>query len=241
MKLTVFVGRHERVAGKPAYEAVVDLLYRGGVAGATVLLGVDGTARGLRQRATFLGANTRVPLMIIAVAESQRLAALLPELGALLPQPLITLERVRVCKRDGERLAEPHRLPENDPSGRAVWQKLMVYASEHARAAGEPLHHRLIRNLRSAGASGATSLRGIWGYHGNQRPHGDSFWQLRRRVPIVTVVVDTPQRAQRWFELIDRLTSQTGLVTSEMVPAFRATGSGITRGALELAHLSERA
>ncbi|MFL5842613.1 MAG: DUF190 domain-containing protein, partial [Thermoleophilaceae bacterium] len=41
-KLTVYVGRQERVAGRPAHEAIVDLLHRRGVAGATVLLGVDG-------------------------------------------------------------------------------------------------------------------------------------------------------------------------------------------------------
>ena len=41
----------------PAYEAVVDLLHRRGVAGATVLLGVDGTAHGARRRARFFGRN----------------------------------------------------------------------------------------------------------------------------------------------------------------------------------------
>jgi PII-like signaling protein len=239
IKLTVYVGRHERAAGKPAYEAVVDLLHRRGVAGATVLFGVDGTSRGIRQRATFFASNAHVPLMIIAVAEGQQVVELLPELGAVLPRPLITFERVRVCKRDGRKLADPDPLPESDRSGRAVWQKLMVYVGEQARTDGDPLYDRLITELRSAGAAGATSLRGIWGYHGDQRPHGDSFWQLRRRVPIVTVIVDTPHRAQRWFELIDRLTTQTGLVTSEMVPAFRATGPGVTHGGLELAHLGE--
>jgi PII-like signaling protein len=156
IKLTVYVGRHERARGKPAYEAVVDLLHRRGVAGATVLLGVDGTARGVRERATFFGRNTRVPLMIIAVAEGQQVVELLPELSVLLPRPLLTFERVRVCKRDGRTLADPHPLRESDPSGRAVWQKLMVYAGEQARAEGDPLHHRVITDLRSAGAPGAT-------------------------------------------------------------------------------------
>ena len=91
--------------------------------------------------------------------------------------------------------------------------------------------------LRAAGASGATSLRGIWGYDGDDRPHGDSFWQLRRRLPIVTVIVDTPRRIRPWFELIDELTRETGLVTSEIVPAFRATGPQLTLGGLALAQL----
>src|SRR4051812_37521064 len=59
-KLTVYAGRQE------PYAAVVDMLRRHGVAGATVLLGVDGTAHGQRERARFFGRNAGVPLMVIA-------------------------------------------------------------------------------------------------------------------------------------------------------------------------------
>lgn len=233
-KLTVYVGRQERAAGMPAYEAVVQLLHERGVAGATVLLGVDGTVHGARQRARFFGRNAQVPLMVIAVGDGRRIGALLPELGAMLARPLLTLERIQVCKRDGQRLAQPRHLPEADTAGLGVWQKLMVYAGEQARHGGQPLHYRLVRDLRRAGAAGATSLRGVWGYHGDHAPHGDSFWQLRRRVPIVTVVVDRPERIREWFAIIDDLTDETGLVTSEMVPAYRAIGADIRRGGLRL-------
>jgi PII-like signaling protein len=236
-KLTVYVGRHERANGTPAYEAVVDLLRRRGIAGATVLLGVDGTAHGVRRRAKFVGANAQVPLMVIALGDGQQIAGVLPELGQLLAQPLITLERARICKRDGQRLAEPDPLPSVDAAGLGVWQKLMVYAGEQARHDGHPLHGQLVRALRQAGAAGATSLRGVWGYSGDHAPHGDSFWQLRRRVPIVTVIVDTPGRIRQWFELVDGLTDETGLVTSEMVPAFRATGPDMKLGGLRRARL----
>jgi PII-like signaling protein len=115
----------------------------------------------------------------------------------------------------------------------------MVYTSEHALRDGRPLHHGLVRRLRAAGAAGATCLRGFWGYHGEHQPHGDHFWQLRRRVPVLTVIVDTPERARDWFAVIDELTHETGLVTSEMVPAFRVTGPDLARGGLELARLRD--
>lgn len=234
-KLTVYVGRQERVDGTPAYEAIVALLHRHRVAGATVLLGVDGTSHGQRERARFLGRNVAVPLMVIAVGDGARIQTALPGLGAMLARPLITLERVRVCKRDGELLSEPRALPATDPSSLQVWQKLMVYAGEQSSHDGQRLHHALIRRLRQARAAGATSVRGIWGYHGDHAPHGDSFWQLRRRVPVITVIVDTPDRMRQWFAIVDELTDQTGLVTSEMVPAFRATGPGLERGGTRLA------
>ena len=234
-KLTVYLGRHERAGGRPAAEAVVALLHRHRVAGATVLLGVDGTVHGRRERARFIGRNEHVPLMIVAVGAGETIAAALPELEALLRRPLLTLERVRVCKRDGVPLAEPEEVPATDPTGLGMWQKLMVYAGEQSRHAGAPLSGALVRALRQAGAAGATSLRGTWGYHGDHAPHGDTSWQLRRRVPVITVVVDTPERIRRWFRIVDELTDETGLVTSELVPASRATGPGLERGGLRLA------
>jgi PII-like signaling protein len=239
-KLTVYVGRHQRVGGRPAYQAVVDLFHRSGFAAATVLLGVDGTAHGARQRARFFAGNAGVPLMITGVGEGQVVAGVLGNLGGVLSRPLVTVERVRVCKHAGRRLAPPHHLPEADPTGMGIWQKLMIYAPEQARAAGHPLYSQLIRALRRAGASGGTTLRGIWGYSGAQAPHGDSFWQLRRRVPTLTVVVDTPVRIRAWFEVVDDRTGSTALVTSEVVPSHRATGPGIVRGGLGLARPRSR-
>jgi PII-like signaling protein len=141
-----------------------------------------------------------------------------------------------VCKRNGRLLAEPHPLPPADASGLGVWQKLMVYAGEQSRHRRHQLNGELVLALRRAGAAGATSLRGIWGYHGDHQPHGDSFWQLRRRVPVITVIVDTPDRIQQWFAIVDEHTDETGVVTSEMVPAFRATGP-VERGGLTLVDL----
>jgi PII-like signaling protein len=221
-KLTVYVGRQLRAAGSPAWLAVIELLHRRGVAGATALLGVDGTAGGVRQRARFFGANAEVPVMIIAVGDGDRIGSVLTELEALLAGPLMTLERVRVCKRDGSRLALPIHTPEPDVAGLPMWQKLMVYSSEKATHHGQPLYSALVRRLRGAGAAGATALRGFWGYHGDHAPHGDRLWHLRREVPVVTVVVDTQPNIACWFEIVDELTAATGLVTSELVPAVHA-------------------
>jgi PII-like signaling protein len=223
-KLTVYVGRGERVGGQPAFLAVVDLLHRHRVDGATVLLGVDGTAHGVRERARFFGRNADVPLMIISVGSGEAIATALPELSAMLERPLLTLERIRVCKRDGHKLADPDPLPDTDPSGLGVWQKLMIYAGEEAQHHGHPLYVQLARRLLQAGSAGATALRGIWGYHGDHEPHGDQLLSLRRRVPVLTVVIDTPARIRRWFAIVDELTDETGLVTCEMVPAFHARG-----------------
>jgi PII-like signaling protein len=231
VKLTVFAARR---AG-PSPREIAGILRGHGVAGATVLLGVDGTAHGRRRRARFAGANAHVPVAIVAVGEAAAAAAALADVAELVPTPLAMVERAVVCKRDGRRLAEPPPVPSQDPSGLAVWQKLTVYASEASRHAGRPLHVELLRRLREAGAMGATVLRGTWGYHGDHEPHGDRLWQLRRRVPAVCVAVDEPERVRRLFAIVDELTGETGLVTCETVPATRASGPGVLRGGLRLA------
>jgi len=235
MKLTVYVGRREQVEGKPAFMAVCDLLHRRGIAGATALLGVDGTVRGERKRAHFIARNGDVPMMVLAVGTGERIAAVLPELGDPLKRPLFTLERVRVCKRDGELIERPHALPAKDEHGLDIWQKLMVYSSEGARHEGQPFHDALIRRLRQSGTAGATSVRGVWGFHGDHPPHGDRLLQLRRNVPVVTIVVDEPHRIAAAFQIVDELTAEHGLVTSEMVPAMAAMAENEQRGGLRLA------
>jgi PII-like signaling protein len=229
VKLTVYVGRQQKASGKAAFAAVTDLLYRHGISGATVLLGVDGTKRGRRARARFFARNANVPVMIIAVGPSERIAHVIPELRELVDDPLMTLERVRVCKRDGELLATPQRLPPNDEHGLPMWQKLMVYTSNAATHEGHPLHHAIVRRLRESNAAGATTLRGVWGFQGDHAPHGDKLFQLVRRVPAVTIAIDTPERTARSFEIIDELTAEHGLVTSEMVPAMSAVGDAERR------------
>lgn len=229
-KLTVYVGRQVRITGTAAHYAVCQLLYRHGFAGATVLLGVDGTAYGERYRARFFGRNVNVPVMIIASGSSQQVATAATELATALPDPLLTIERVRLCKRDGELFARPQQLPATDDQGRNLWQKLMVHTAEATHHAGMPIHRALVsRLMQSETARGATALRGIWGFHGDHKPHGDKPFQLARQVPVTTIIVDTPEAIARSFDIVDEVTSRHGLVTSEMVPAAMSlTGSDNT-------------
>lgn len=230
-KLTIYLGRHERVRGVPAFVAVCDLLHKRGIAGATALLGVDGTVRGHRERAAFFGRNARTPMMVIAVGSGRKIDRVVPELGGLLRRPLLTLGRVRICKRDGELLARPSALPGTDETGMPLWHKLMVYTSEAALHDGQPIHRAMVRELRAAGISGATTQRGIWGFHGDHLPHGDHLLQLGRHVPAVSVVIDAPDRIAVAFDVIDDLTANRGLVTSEALHAIRPIARVATIGA----------
>jgi PII-like signaling protein len=190
---------------------VVAALHRNGVAGATALLGVDGTVRGVRRRARLVGDNRDVPVMVVSVGETDRIHATLAELRGVES----TLERVRICRRDGAAL-------DALPEAGGGWQKISVYTSE---ATGQ--HVDLIGRLRRDGAAGATVLRGVWGYHGDHQPHGDRLLQLRRRVPVVTILIDTPENVARWATVVEEVTATTGLVTSEVVPVYVESAGGV--------------
>jgi PII-like signaling protein len=238
-KLTVYLGRQDRVGRWPAHRAVCDVLHRHGFAGACVLLGVDGTAHGQRRRARFFSRNTDVPVMIVAIGTGRRVAAAIPELESMLREPLLTIERVQICKRGGALLTRPPALPPTDDDGRALWQKLMIYTSEATLHDGVPIHRAIVGRLReSRVASGATVLRGIWGFHGEHEPHGDKLIQLARQVPVATIVVDTPQRIAASFDVIDQLTGNHGLITSELVPALVAVDAGARIGGMRLARFN---
>lgn len=236
VKLTVYVGRNRRVNGVPAYKAVCELLHRNGFAGAWTFLGVDGTAHGERQRAYFVARNADVPLMIIAVGHAAEAARAVPELESLLDRPLMTVERALLCKQSGRLLDRPTALPNTDEQGRPLWQKLMVFTSESDRRDGVPVHRALVRRLwESRTASGATVLRGVWGFQGNREPHGDKVFQFGRQVPVMTVIVDTPESIAASFGVVDELTAQSGMVISEMVPALLAVDGSSRRGGTDLA------
>lgn len=236
-KLTIYLGRKERIHGLPGYVAICDLLHRSGFDGASAFLGVDGTFGGHRERAHFFGGNADVPVMIIAVGRAECAQQVLPELGRLLRRPLITAERVRVCKRDGELFEGPHALPGVDEHGLALWQKLTVHTGEADLHHGVPIHRALVHRLwEHRSLRGATVLRAIWGYHGGHAPRGDRLFHVTRRVPVATIIVDTPQNIAECFDAVDELTDRHGLVTSEVVPALIAVDGDERRGGSELAH-----
>ena len=136
-------------------------------------------------------------MMLVAVGTAAQAESAVAELARLIPEPFLTVERIRVCKRDGQLFARPHAFPAADADGLHLFQKLTVFTDEDARHDGQPIHRALVRRLReSHHASGATALRGLWGFHGDRPPHGDKMFRLGRSVP-VTTSSSTPRMPSR--------------------------------------------
>jgi PII-like signaling protein len=239
LKLTLYGGRGVRAGGAAGYVAAVNALREAGMTGATVLLGVDGTLHGQRRRARFFARNSGVPLMVLAVGEARSIESALPTLARLLDEPIATIERVRLCKAEGVHLSDPHTAPERDRTGLPLWQKIVVHAEEQDHANGRPLYAELVRRLQVNGAAGVSVLRGVRGFHGERETVADGWLTIRRNVPVHAVIVDTPGMIQRLWPMIDGVTHEHGVVTSELVPASHAVRDGERRDTIPLATLPD--
>jgi len=112
---------------------------------------------------------------------------------------------------------------------------LRIFIGEDDKYQGRPLYETIVLQARELHLAGATVLRGMWGFHGAQKPHGDKLFQLSRQVPVTTIIVDPPDRIARSFDIVDELTGDHGLVTSEMVPALILVDGDLRFGGTDLA------
>jgi len=93
----IYIGESDHYDGEPLYEAIVKLLRERGVAGATVLRGIEGYGRAARLHTTrILRLSEDLPILIEVVDREDRLRAVLPEIDAMVEGGLITLEHVEV-------------------------------------------------------------------------------------------------------------------------------------------------
>ena len=160
-KPTVYLGRQEQVYRVPAFSPSAACCTAAASREPPPCSASTAPAHGQRQRAAFFSRSAGTPMMVISVGSGEQISRVLPELGALLRRPLLTLEPVTICKRDAERLCAPAALPGTGETGMALWHKLMVYTSAAAQFHGQPIHCGIVRRLRVAGISGATTVRGV--------------------------------------------------------------------------------
>lgn len=63
--------------------------------------------------------------MVIAVGSGDRIGMVLPESAGLLRHPLMTLERVRICKATGN-ASTSRNWPSDSTTAASLWHKLTV-------------------------------------------------------------------------------------------------------------------
>ena len=95
----VFIGESDHWHGVPLYEAIVRKAREMGLAGATVIRGVEGFGANSRiHTAKILRLSEDLPIIIEIVDKEDRIHEILPILDGMIGEGLITVERVEIIK-----------------------------------------------------------------------------------------------------------------------------------------------
>jgi PII-like signaling protein len=95
--LRVFIGESDTWHGRPLYEEIVKLVRERGLAGATVLRGIEGFGADSRiHTSRILRLSEDLPVVIEIVDQAERVNEVLPVLDEMIGEGLITLEKVQV-------------------------------------------------------------------------------------------------------------------------------------------------
>ncbi len=95
--LRIFIGESDRWHGKPLYEAIVQVARREGLAGATVIRGIEGFGADSRLHTSrILRLSEDLPVVIEIVDRPERIDAVLPMLDEMVGEGMVTVETVRV-------------------------------------------------------------------------------------------------------------------------------------------------
>jgi uncharacterized protein len=100
----IFIGEGDRWHGVPLYEAIVRKVREMGLAGATVIRGVEGFGANSRiHTAKILRLSEDLPVLIEIVDKEERIATIIPVLDEMIGEGLITMERVEIIKYTHEK------------------------------------------------------------------------------------------------------------------------------------------
>jgi hypothetical protein len=95
--LRIFIGESDSHDGRPLYQAIVETLRREGLAGATVIRGIEGFGKSSRLHTShILRLSEDLPIVIECVDAAENIESVLPLLDEMIGDGLVTMEKVEV-------------------------------------------------------------------------------------------------------------------------------------------------
>lgn len=102
MRLTVLIGEDDQWQHKPLYTEIVHRAHTAGLAGATVLRGIEGYGASNHVHTTrLLSLSEDLPVAVIIVDTEQRIRDFLPQLDELITEGLVMVDQVEVVRYTG--------------------------------------------------------------------------------------------------------------------------------------------
>ena len=216
-KVSIYVGEDHQYHGQSLYSAILNFLFYHGISGASVVRGIAGFGADHHLHSTRIEVLTAdLPMKVEFVESAEKVEEVLPKLRELAGTGLIEIQDTMVVKAaeiERKKTAEPS-LPALKRQGKA---KIMrIFIGEHDKWRGQPLHKALIESMRANEIAGVTVYHGILGYGANRRLHKDSALHLSHDLPIMLSVVDSEEKLQSYFPILDQMVQQGLVVLSDV-------------------------
>ncbi len=101
-RLTIFIGEEDSFEHHSLAAEIVRRAHKAGLAGATVLRGVEGFGASNHVHTTrILSLSNDLPIVIVVIDEAERITAFLPQLDELVTEGLVVTDEVHVVKYVG--------------------------------------------------------------------------------------------------------------------------------------------
>ncbi len=104
LRLTIFVGEDDRWHRKPLYTEIVHRAHAAGLAGASVVRGIEGYGASSRiHTSRLLSLSEDLPVLVIIVDAEEKVRGFLPQLDELVAEGLVMVDPVEVVRYVGRR------------------------------------------------------------------------------------------------------------------------------------------
>jgi PII-like signaling protein len=107
-RLTIFIGETDQWHHHPVYTEIVHRAHSAGLAGASVMRGIEGFGKSSRVHTTrILSLSEDLPVAIVIVDTDEKIRAFLPQLDELVSEGLVILDPIEVHRYVGRPAPEP--------------------------------------------------------------------------------------------------------------------------------------
>ena len=105
--LRIFIGESDKYEGMPLSSYLVELFKKEGLAGATVLRGINGFGKSSKLHTTsILRLSDSLPIVIEVVDRKENIERIKPKLDNVIEEGLITEEEVKIILYEGRQTAD---------------------------------------------------------------------------------------------------------------------------------------
>ena len=97
--MRIFIGEQDKYQKKPLYQAVMDMLRKEKLAGATVLRGIAGFGANSHLHSThLLILSQNLPMVVECVDTRKNIERVMPKIDEMITDGLVTLENIEVVR-----------------------------------------------------------------------------------------------------------------------------------------------